>query len=193
MGDPAKRLLTYDDLEAAMQPDAPFVELVDGELRWDLSPRSKHGFSVSRVAGALDDLNSADGLWWILVDTDVRFSKHRVLRPDVGAWLRERMPELPDGPAEVAPDWICEVISRGHVSFERGRKADMYAEEGVRFLWLLDERARMLEVYRLHDGAWLRVGAYSDGDRPVLPPFEREFDVTGLFPPKPATSLAEPR
>jgi Uma2 family endonuclease len=184
-------MLTYEDLEAAMEYDAPFVELVDGELVWDLSPRGKHGFSQLQAGALLNDLNRGESDWWILVDVDVRFSKHRVLRPDVSGWLRTRMPEVPDGPAEVAPDWLCEVISRGHEAFERGRKMNMYAEEGVRFVWLLQQYARTLEVYSLHEGRWLRLGSYTDGDRPVLPPFEREVDVGALFPRKPSPPPSE--
>jgi hypothetical protein len=35
-----------------------------------------------------------------------------VLVPDLAAWRRERLPELPEAAAfELAPDWACEVLS----------------------------------------------------------------------------------
>jgi Uma2 family endonuclease len=35
-----------------------------------------------------------------------------VLAPDLAGWSRERMPTLPDGAwFDLAPDWVCEVLS----------------------------------------------------------------------------------
>ena len=54
------------------------------------------------------------------------------LVPDLVGWRRERMPELPDVAAfELAPDWVCEVLSPSTQSHDRVKKMGIYAREGV--------------------------------------------------------------
>jgi Uma2 family endonuclease len=67
------------------------------------------------------------------------------------------MPELPDVAAfELAPDWVCEVLSPSTQSHDRVKKMRVYAREGVGYVWLIDPSAQTLEVYTAANGAWLR-------------------------------------
>src|SRR5256885_278709 len=51
------------------------------------------------------------GGWRILIEPELHFGND-VLIPDLAAWRWERMPKLPKTAAfEVAPDWICEIVS----------------------------------------------------------------------------------
>jgi hypothetical protein len=70
-----------------------------------------------------------------------------ILVPDLADWRRERMPEIPDAPYfELAPDWVCEVLSPSTYAKDRGRKLPIYAREGVQHAWLMEPKARLLEV-----------------------------------------------
>ena len=72
------------------------------------------------------------------------------------------MPELPDAAAfELAPDWVCEVLSPSTTALDRADKLPIYAREGVRHAWLVDPIARTLEVLRLEGPNWLLVGTWS--------------------------------
>jgi Uma2 family endonuclease len=57
-----------------------------------------------------------------LDEPELHLGRH-VLVPDLAAWRRERMPELPDAPfLTVAPDWICEVLSPSTEGVDRAEK-----------------------------------------------------------------------
>jgi len=65
-----------------------------------------------------------------------------------------------------------------------GRKADLYLHFGVPYYWIVDPDERTLEAFEAKAEAWVRLGAWSDGDRPRIPPFDAiEPDVGGLFTP----------
>lgn len=69
---------------------------------------------------------------------------------------------------------------------DRGYKADLYLRVGVPHYWIVDPEERTLEAFEAKAGAWVRLGARSDGDTPRIPPFEAiELDVGGLFAPHP--------
>jgi Uma2 family endonuclease len=56
------------------------------------------------------------------------------------------------------------------------------AAAGVRHVWLVDARYRMLEVLRLHDRNWLRIGVFHDDDKVRAEPFEAvELELAGLW------------
>jgi hypothetical protein len=45
---------------------------------------------------------------------------------------------------------------------------------------------RTLEAFEARGEAWVRLGAWTDGDSPRIPPFDAvSLDVGGLFPPLP--------
>ena len=70
------------------------------------------------------------------------------LSPDVAGWRRERLPELlAEAYFTLAPDWVCEVISKGTEKVDRNEKMPAYAREGVAHAWLVDPVKRTLEVY----------------------------------------------
>jgi Uma2 family endonuclease len=76
-----------------------------------------------------------------------------VLVPDLAAWRRERMPQMPEASAfEIAPDWVCEVLSASTAAVDRAEKLPIYAREGVAHVWLVDPTARTLEIFRLEGG-----------------------------------------
>lgn len=65
------------------------------------------------------------------------------------------MPEIPDAAFfELAPDWVCEVLSPSTAAIDRTLKWHQYARAGVAHFWFLDPTPRTLEVYRLDEGSW---------------------------------------
>jgi Uma2 family endonuclease len=96
-----------------------------------------------------------------------------VLVPDIGGWRRERMPALPTTSAfELAPDWVCEVLSPSTASTDRAVKVPIYARENIGHVWLVDPLLETLEVLRL-DGPGYRIVDVWRGDVVVqCEPFE---------------------
>ena len=87
---------------------------------------------------------------WIILNEPELHLHGDVLVPDIGGWRRERMPTLPTASAfELAPDWVCEVLSPSTASTDRAVKMPIYAREKVGHVWLVDPLLQTLEVLRL--------------------------------------------
>jgi Uma2 family endonuclease len=192
--EPAPKRATYDDLLAL--PEDVRAEVIAGQIDTAPSPLPEHSRALGSLAllvgGPFDQGHGRGGPggWWILAEIDVRFSRHDVVRPDVSGWRRERLPE-PWGtrPIDVVPDWICEIISPSNAAHDRVTKAALYAKHGVAFYWLVDPAERVLEVFKLGDGFWIRLGSYDDSARVRVAPFEDvELEVAMLFPPMAAAA-----
>ena len=123
------------------------------------------------------------GGWWILVEPELHLGR-QVLVPDLAGWRRERVPgllERDDPFFDVAPDWVCEVLSPSTAELDRGRKAALYHQEGVSHSWLVDPRAHVLEVYRRGRRGW-RLAARHTGEASVrAEPFDAEPLELGLL------------
>ena len=190
MSEPAPRLATYEDLLAL--PEDARAEIVAGEIRTAPGPLPRHSRAMRAIGSYIgrpfddDDGRGGPGGWWILVEVDVRLSEHDIVRPDVAGWRRERLPEPWDTrPIDMAPDWVCEIISPSNAAYDRVTKAQLYADRGVPHLWLVDPSQRVLESFELSGGNWLRVGSYDDRAVARIKPFEEiELEVGALFPPK---------
>jgi Uma2 family endonuclease len=172
---PARKNATYDDVIRA--PEPLVAELIEGDLYTSPRPAIPH----ARVASSLaQDLRSFDqppgdpgapGGWWILLEPELHFGAD-VLVPDLAGWRRERLPALPDEAAfTLAPDWACEALSPATAALDRARKMPVYARNGVTHLWLIEPRARTLEVYRLDAGHWIVAEVHGGDARLRVEPF----------------------
>lgn len=180
----ARRPLTYDDLLVASVPDRRVPELIEGELVYKASPRAGHALAQGELRGELHRFGRRDGGgWWLLTEPDVRFSDRTVVRPDLAGWRRESLPTLPEGPVDLRPDWICEVLSPSREAYDRQTKRALYAREGVPHYWLVSPEARTVEVFELRGDLWTLLGTWTGGSA-VLAPFDGEIDVSVLFVPR---------
>ena len=70
-----------------------------------------------------------------------------------------------------APDLVVEILSPSTAALDRGRKRALYARYGVRECWLLDDRQRVIEVYRLSSGSEIYhlATTFRPGDRATTP------------------------
>jgi Uma2 family endonuclease len=179
-----KRPATYADIEAL--PEHLVGEILDGELIVSPRPASPHAVAATRLTvelgGPFDRGKGGPGGWVILDEPELHFGA-QVMVPDLAGWRRERMPRIPDVPFfEMAPDWICEVLSPSTARVDRSRKMRHYARARVQHVWLLDPLATTLEIYRLDGDGWRLVDTY-DGEAKVRPePFDAvELDLVTLW------------
>lgn len=173
---PAQRHATYDDLLKV--PDTRVAEILDGELFTFPRPASPHAQASSTLRGTLDPfarrIGSPEGPggWWILFEPELHFGAD-IIVPDLAGWRRERMPVLRNvAYFDLAPDWVCEVISPSTARVDRVRKVPAYAREGVGHLWLVDPLQQTLEVFRLEGPRWVLVGTHGGSEIVHAEPFE---------------------
>jgi Uma2 family endonuclease len=179
------RAATYADIEAL--PAHKLGEIVGDELVVSPRPAPLHALATTALAGALNDPSKGlvDGPkgWWILFEPELHFEQ-QVLVPDIAGWRRDRMPALPrDAFFDVSPDWLCETLSPSTAVLDRTRKLEIYRQQRVGYVWLVDPIARTLEALGLEGEGW-RVLANHGGDETIrVAPFEGvELDLSRLWP-----------
>ncbi|MBU0500903.1 MAG: Uma2 family endonuclease [Gammaproteobacteria bacterium] len=100
-----------------------------------------------------------------------------------GGWWRERMPRLPETAwFDLAPDWVCEILSPATARVDRVEKLPIYARQGVGHAWLVDPDLRTLEVFENRDGKWLLLTVLENDALVSQPPFvATSFSLSGLW------------
>lgn len=153
-------------------------EIVSGVLHAHPRPAARHAVASSALGGELFNPfqrgRGGPGGWWIIDEPEIHLERDTlVLVPDLAGWRKERMPTLPDDHRfELAPDWICEILSPSTERYDREEKMDAYGEHGVAFAWLVDPIKRRLEVFVRKGDAWDNAAKF-EGDKSVsAPPFE---------------------
>ncbi|MBI2193550.1 MAG: Uma2 family endonuclease [Planctomycetes bacterium] len=142
---------TERDVIAVHDRTDRLCELVDGVL-----VEKPMGFYESRLAAALIEilgqyLSSHDMGIVLSSDGMVRLSPGLVRIPDVSflAWNHFPNRELPsEAIPALAPDLAVEILSAGNTDAEMTRKLREYFEAGVRMVWYLHPKTRVVEVFR---------------------------------------------
>jgi Uma2 family endonuclease len=184
-GVPARRPATYQDL--LQVPEHLVAEIVDGELLTSPRPSARHAAVATRVAADIEGTfgrghRGGPGGWVILIEPELHLGQ-QILVPDLAAWRRERMPEIPDAAfLELAPDWTCEVLSPSTAAVDRTRKMHHYAAAGVGFVWLLDPAVQTLEVFGLDGKGWRLLSSVAGATIVRAAPFEgAEIDLGTIW------------
>jgi Uma2 family endonuclease len=171
-------------VEAAFQAAPPelVAEILDGELHLSPRPARPHANAESNLGillgGPFRFGRAGPGGWILLDKPEIHLGpRPDKLVPDLAGWRRERMPHAIDGdqaPAhyDLAPDWVCEVLSERTRRIDTIQKMRIYAREGVHHVWHVDPLARTLEVFRLTEGHWLLVDTFATEERVRAEPFE---------------------
>ena len=189
MVQPRNKPATYDDL--LKLPEHVVGEIVAGDLIVSPRPASLHAYAAGDLGAELGPFHRdkggprGPGGWWILPEPELHFHGD-VLVPDLAAWGRERMPRFPNVPAfELAPDWVCEILSQSTAVLDRTKKLPIYARERVSYVWLIDPILKTLEAMRLtSEGQWLVIATLGpDSEQHVrIEPFaEVEIELGRLW------------
>lgn len=158
MGAEAKKLATYNDILAL--PEHLIGEIINEELIVMPRPGPRHTRSASilgeEITGPFDrGRNNGPGGWWILFEPEIHLNSD-VIVPDLAGWKRELVPKLPTSKAyfDIAPNWVCEVLSKKTATIDRVKKLPIYAKAKVDHVWLVNPEQKTLEVYIRKEDKW---------------------------------------
>ncbi len=171
----AKKLATLADL--LVYPEER-VELIDGEIVRRPMARAEHGLVQSATAVELGPFfrGAGPGGWWIATEISVLYEVHQCPSHDLAGWRRERLPERPTGVVELAPDWVCEIVSPGHERKDALTLLLLLQRHRVPHYWLIWPEERTLVAYGLDGGSYRIVAdltvTSADAGRVAIPPFE---------------------
>jgi Uma2 family endonuclease len=137
-----------------------------------------------KIGGPFDDGQGGPGGWWIIFEPEIHL-REDILVPDIAGWRRDLVPHLPSTAyCEIAPHWVCEILSPSTAGFDRVKKLPIYAREKVDYCWLIHPVEKTLEVYCRKENQWIALIAFSGNDMIRAAPFDAiEFDLGSLWLP----------
>ncbi len=132
----------------AVSTEGDRTELIGGELVVN-EPMPKHGVIQTRLISRLQVWSEgAEGRGLVVTPADVILGEHDLYAPDL-LWIAER-----NRPADLSqrlarvPDLCVEVRSPGTWRHDVGRKKAVYESGGLPELWLVDDLAETVLVFR---------------------------------------------
>lgn len=184
MGQYSNNAATYADLESI--PPHLVAEIVDGVLVTrpigvPLESMVRTALAVTLGRACKDDSEPESSL--VLSNIELHFGAQIVV-PDIASWKRSIISRHADAShLDVAPDWVCELVSSHRSDETVSAKRRIYAAAGVPYLWSVDPCKHVLEAFVLQDGAWSLLGRFGRYDTVSAPPFnELKFPLADLWP-----------
>lgn len=183
MGNVARKRATYQDVLDA--PPNVVAEVLFGVLYTNPRPGPAHARTVSvlgmDLGGPFDRGRGGPGGWVLLYEPELHLGEDIVV-PDLAGWRKERFERPDTAYFTVAPDFVCEVLSRRTEKIDRSDKMTVYALAGVNHAWLVDPVVRTLEIYRRQGNDWLRVAVFRDEANVRAEPFDAvEIELAALW------------
>lgn len=123
------------------------------------SPTSTHQRILRKLTRALDRFVEENSLGEILfAPMDVYFSERDTPQPDLLFISKERLDIISEQRIEGAPDLIMEILSPSTAYYDLKDKKRLYEVSGVKEYWIVDPKAREIEVYALVDDRYALFG-----------------------------------
>ena len=175
--------LTVQDYLNIPEEDENRYELINGELYMAPAPSWEHQKSTINLATLLDNFVSDTGLGEVVASPiDVYLSDEDVFQPDIVFISNERLGIIHSDGIHGAPDLVIEVLSPGTERIDRTLKSERYEMLEVSEYWQANPIAKTILVLRARDGAFERVGLFTEGmtlETPLLPGLR--VDVSEVF------------
>jgi Uma2 family endonuclease len=171
----AQRMTAERYYEISVEGDRK--QLVDGRIVVN-EPRTIHAVLQVRLAFALEGwVQAGDARGLATMPTDIRMDEYNVYGPDLLWFRQERIPAELRGYPEHVPDLCVEIRSPSTWRYDVGAKKRVYEAGGLPELWLVDDVAETVLVYRRsRPGAptydvSLELGRGDTLESPMLPGF----------------------
>jgi Uma2 family endonuclease len=183
--------MTADEFERVSEGLDKPAELIDGQLveRPDMNP--EHAVVTELLRQLLDPILKGKG-WYVREEKPVRVDEYNERLPDISVVPGSPRDYFKRHPKPGIAALLVEV-SWSTQAYDRGEKRDLYAAQGVPVYWLVDLKARKVEVYNLTTSG-TRYGepsVHQDGDSVPVVIDDKEIGriaVTAILPPDPAAA-----
>jgi len=167
---------TYEDY-CRLPADGWIYEVIEGELYMSPAPLTIHQWAKLKLASKFLNFTETHDAGRVLdAPTDVLLPGLATpVQPDVIFVVKERLGIIKEERIEGAPDIVVEVLSPSNWLVDRRKKFEIYAKAGVREYWIVDPKARTIELFCLRGSTYTLIGKYGVGEivrSEVLPGFE---------------------
>lgn len=132
-----------------------YVELSEGMIVLPPHPTPEHQRILFKLAARLQDYVQKHQLGEVLIaPVPVRLWPGKIREPDIFFFFREHADRIGRQFCGV-PDLVIEILSPGTRKTDRTEKFYEYARAGVGEYWMVDMDAGTVELFVLHEGAYL--------------------------------------
>ena len=182
----ALKFETSADLDEALAYDER-LELINGVIIKRPLPRSRHGKAQGEVFGELRPYNRKkssdhDEGWFFFTEIDVQYNEFQRPTHDVAGWKKSRLPILPDKTIMTPPDWVCEIVSKGHEDKDTVDNFITLQKYQVPFYWVIWPEKQVLIAYELIKNKYSAIETIQGGGKYKIRPFDEiEFDLDYVF------------
>ncbi len=119
------------------------VELIEGEVLEMSPPLPPHSIAVALADEAVRAVFGKD--YFIRIQEPLSLSLDSDPQPDVAVVVGKPRDYLKSHPTSAL---LVVEVAETSLSYDRGRKARLYAEAGIEDYWIVNLRQRQVEVYR---------------------------------------------
>lgn len=141
--------------EFSQLPEEPGLQLIDGLLVKEPSPRYGHQAVIGRLHLEIAPYVNERGLGRvILAPFDVVLANDQVLQPDIMFVADERLELLQETGLFGAPDLVVEVLSPSSRRYDEGRKRELYFDYGCSEMWTVDPDELTLILSMRGESGW---------------------------------------
>lgn len=140
-----KRLAFYEWVEEDMK-----AEFINGEIIENSPAADEHTDSVMSLGSLAYNFSNFQKSGKVETEKAMVSLTRNDYEPDIAFWRKEMAQNFKNGQTHYpAPDWICEVLSKGTAARDRGIKFEDYAAHGVKEYWIVNPRQKTIEQYVL--------------------------------------------
>ncbi|MBM3127264.1 MAG: Uma2 family endonuclease [Chloroflexi bacterium] len=156
---------TYDDW-ARLPDDGTRYEVIDGELFMTPPPAIAHQYSLDGLLFAMTSFVKARRLGRVISSpVGVRLPAQPVpLEPDIVFVSAARKSIIAEKYIEGVPDLVVEILSPSNWIYDRKEKFQVYRAAGVPEYWIVDYRAKTVEVFVFEKGDYALLGKWGLGE-----------------------------
>ena len=132
-----------------LKPDVK-AEFINGEVIMHSPAKRRHNQATHCINTILGIYASVNELGEVSVEKALVGLERSDVEPDVCYWSHEKAASFTDDMnVYPPPDLVVEVLSKSTAGRDRGEKKDAYEADSVREYWIVDPRARTVELYEL--------------------------------------------
>lgn len=136
-------------------PEGTRVQLIENMIVMEPAPVYLHQDVLCAIFLSLAGHVQQCGLGKVLVaPVDVYLDGSNAFQPDILFIAKERLCLLRENGLHGAPDMVIEILSPSTAKYDRGNKKRVYERNGVREYWIVDPHTRIVQGYRLLNGAF---------------------------------------
>src|ERR1043165_5885323 len=146
----ADNLITIDDYRN-LPPGPPYYQLIQGRLLVSPSPNRFHQVICRNLLVLLEKHLEKNPLGEVFLSpSDVYLTGYDAYQPDLYFVSNSNATILTPQGAAGAPDLVIEILSLGTAHYDRNLKRKVYAQTGVKELWLIDPDAKEIQILCLN-------------------------------------------